>query len=79
MSEFPIVKCPTCKKRGDWFAAEFGPFCSNRCKLIDLGEWFNEDRKISGPLRPEHIVDMSDEEMDQLIQGGSVELSESED
>ncbi|MFT4588528.1 MAG: endogenous inhibitor of DNA gyrase (YacG/DUF329 family) [Limisphaerales bacterium] len=79
MSEYPIVKCPTCKQRGDWFAEKYGPFCSNRCKLLDLGQWFDEEQKISGPLRPEHIVDMSDEEMDQLIEGGGMELSESED
>lgn len=79
MSKYPIVKCPTCKERGDWFGAAYGPFCSNRCKLIDLGQWFDEEQKISGPLRPEHIVDMSDEEMDQLIQDGGMELSESSD
>lgn len=79
MSEYPIVKCPTCKQRGDWFSEKYGPFCSNRCKLLDLGQWFDEEQKISGPLRPEHIVDMSDEEMDQLIEGGGMELSESEE
>jgi endogenous inhibitor of DNA gyrase (YacG/DUF329 family) len=46
------IKCPTCKKTGDWFAAPFGPFCSKRCKLVDLGQWFSEENKISEPLRP---------------------------
>ncbi len=49
------VKCPTCKKAGDWFATPFGPFCSKRCKLVDLGKWFEEEIKISEPLRPEHF------------------------
>lgn len=34
------VKCPTCGKPVVWTDAEaFRPFCSERCKLIDLGEW----------------------------------------
>ena len=49
------VRCPTCKKRGDWFAGEFGPFCSKRCRLIDLGKWFGGEHAISEPLRPEHF------------------------
>lgn len=51
------VKCPTCKRTGDWFAGAFGPFCSRRCKLIDLGKWFSEENVISEPLRPEHFKD----------------------
>ena len=47
------VKCPTCKKVGDWFAGQFGPFCSRRCKLVDLGKWFSEEHVISEPLSPE--------------------------
>lgn len=49
------IKCPTCKKTGDWFATDFGPFCSKRCKLIDLGKWLGEENRISEPLRPEHF------------------------
>jgi uncharacterized protein len=51
----PKVKCPTCKKVGDWFSTAFGPFCSHRCKLVDLGKWINEENKISEPLRPDHF------------------------
>ena len=50
-----MVKCPTCKQRGDWFATGFGPFCSKRCKLLDLGKWFSEEHRVSDPLRPEHL------------------------
>ena len=49
------VKCPTCKKYGDWFATPFGPFCSKRCRLVDLGKWFSGENAISEPLRPEHF------------------------
>jgi len=42
----PRVKCPTCKREIDWSTSPFRPFCSERCRLIDLGAWFNEERKI---------------------------------
>jgi endogenous inhibitor of DNA gyrase (YacG/DUF329 family) len=53
MTATPKVRCPTCKRQGDWFAGEHGPFCSRRCKLVDLGKWLNEEHKVSEPLRPE--------------------------
>jgi endogenous inhibitor of DNA gyrase (YacG/DUF329 family) len=55
MKPSPRVKCPTCKKEGEWLDGPFGPFCSKRCKLVDLGDWFNEDIRISEPLRPDHF------------------------
>jgi endogenous inhibitor of DNA gyrase (YacG/DUF329 family) len=34
------VKCPACGKAVAWIDAEqYRPFCSERCRLIDLGEW----------------------------------------
>jgi uncharacterized protein len=41
------VACPTCKKMAE-FSPEnaFRPFCSKRCKMIDLGEWAEENYKI---------------------------------
>ena len=50
-----IVLCPVCKKQGQWFKENYGPFCSKRCKLVDLGKWFGEENKISEPLRPDHF------------------------
>ena len=52
MSDLSQIRCPICKKRGDWFAEKYGPFCSRRCRLIDLGKWFGEEHAISEPLRP---------------------------
>lgn len=44
-----LVKCPTCGKLIAWTAEqEFRPFCCERCKLIDLGEWVMEEKKIAG-------------------------------
>lgn len=41
------VKCPTCGKPVPWTPEQqWRPFCSERCKLIDLGEWFAETRTI---------------------------------
>ena len=54
------VKCPACRKEGDWFEGNYGPFCSHRCKLVDLGKWFKEDNRISEPLRPEHLEKFAD-------------------
>lgn len=53
MSKLKQIKCPACGRRGDWFEKEWGPFCSRRCKLVDLGRWFNEEHHISEPLRPD--------------------------
>jgi len=42
------VKCPTCHREIDWSASPFRPFCSERCRLIDLGAWLSEQRAIPG-------------------------------
>lgn len=51
------VKCPVCSRKGEWFETRFGPFCSERCKLVDLGKWFSEENQISEPLRPDHFLE----------------------
>ncbi|MDY6918894.1 MAG: DNA gyrase inhibitor YacG [Pseudomonadota bacterium] len=44
-----IVKCPTCEKELQYSKDNpFRPFCSERCKLIDLGEWAREEKYIPG-------------------------------
>jgi uncharacterized protein len=41
------VLCPQCGKKVAWVAKNrFRPFCSERCKLIDLGLWAAEDYRI---------------------------------
>lgn len=43
----PVVKCPTCERSLEWSeASPFRPFCSERCRLIDLGAWLSEERAI---------------------------------
>ena len=43
------VHCPTCKKSVAWSdQSKYKPFCSERCKMIDLGEWLDEKNSIAG-------------------------------
>ena len=42
-----LVACPTCGKSVEWTAASaWRPFCSERCKLIDLGAWATERYRV---------------------------------
>jgi len=44
------VTCPTCGKAVPWTPeSKWRPFCSERCRLIDLGEWLEERHRISEP------------------------------
>lgn len=54
MTHSPQITCPLCGKQDTWQPENaFKPFCSKRCKLIDLGEWASETRKIPGaPIDP---------------------------
>tara|TARA_B100001093_G_scaffold496431_1_gene542046 strand:+ start:6414 stop:6614 length:201 start_codon:yes stop_codon:yes gene_type:complete len=57
-----IVSCPTCKKENCYHTGNpFRPFCSERCRLIDLGEWADEERRIPGQAIP---PDYNDPEVD---------------
>jgi uncharacterized protein len=42
------MKCPICKKPVA-FGDPFMPFCSERCRLLDLGNWASESYVISSP------------------------------
>lgn len=53
------LECPTCQKKIVWnddFPSR--PFCSKRCKLIDLGEWASESHRIAG----EDVFPLGDED-----------------
>ncbi len=44
-----MVKCPTCRKLHEYdVKSPFRPFCSERCKLIDLGAWASGEYRIEG-------------------------------
>ena len=47
MKKTTIVSCPQCKKEVTWNNDNpYRPFCSERCKLIDLGQWATESYRI---------------------------------
>lgn len=62
MSKKPtMVTCPTCGRAVAWLPEnKWKPFCSERCKLIDLGEWVTEKYKV-----PVQEVDGLDESLGQ--------------
>jgi endogenous inhibitor of DNA gyrase (YacG/DUF329 family) len=43
------VRCPTCARVVEWSeGSPWRPFCSERCKLVDLGAWASEQHAIPG-------------------------------
>ncbi len=55
----PEIKCPQCRKPVSWQNNPDRPFCSERCRLIDLGQWADESYRIKGPSQesfPENNV-----------------------
>ena len=44
------LRCPTCRNSVENTAPEF-PFCSERCRLIDLGKWASGQYVISSPVK----------------------------
>ncbi len=44
-----LIKCPSCAREHDYYQSKpWSPFCSERCKLIDLGAWASESHRIKG-------------------------------
>ncbi len=49
------IICPICKNTTTWEENPWRPFCSERCKLIDLGKWVSEEYKI--PVKSEEEIE----------------------
>jgi uncharacterized protein len=48
-----VVNCPNCGKPVEWRPeSRFRPFCSERCKQIDLGAWANDEYRVPGESEP---------------------------
>lgn len=45
------MKCPICKKEVR-LSDPYVPFCSERCKRIDMGNWASEKYVVSTPVQP---------------------------
>ena len=43
----PVLECATCRKPVPG-RARYRPFCSARCKMVDLGRWFHEEYFVPG-------------------------------
>ncbi len=61
----PTYECPVCRKtlavtRKE--EAPFRPFCSQRCKLVDLGRWLDGTYSVSEPISPADLDDATDDE-----------------
>jgi endogenous inhibitor of DNA gyrase (YacG/DUF329 family) len=54
------LHCPTCGKETEFSTLPVGAFCSERCKLIDLGKWLGEEYRVSEPLRPDHFTEFAE-------------------
>ncbi len=60
----PTFECPTCRKTiqvDKNEEAPFRPFCCERCKLVDLGRWFDGSYTVSEPI-DQTDPDQSDQE-----------------
>jgi len=49
------MRCPICKKEAPGAGNPSRPFCSDRCKMIDLDNWLSERYRISGPADAEDL------------------------
>jgi hypothetical protein len=60
MSPNTALRCPTCRslvtKEDEYF-----PFCSDRCRLIDLGKWASGEYRISSPILDPEVLEGLDE------------------
>jgi hypothetical protein len=57
-------RCPICKKATESELDKEFPFCSERCRLADLGAWASEKYVVSDPVFDEAELDELDRETD---------------
>ncbi|MHB1767264.1 MAG: DNA gyrase inhibitor YacG [Phycisphaerae bacterium] len=53
-NNIPVRHCPICKKPADLNSEAF-PFCSPRCRLVDLNQWMEGRYAVTRPLDPQDI------------------------
>ncbi len=56
------VRCPQCGRFTPWENNPYRPFCSERCKLIDLGHWLSEEYRLSVPAEGVEEIHKTGEE-----------------
>ncbi|OGQ80788.1 MAG: DNA gyrase inhibitor YacG [Deltaproteobacteria bacterium RIFCSPLOWO2_12_FULL_60_19] len=58
-----VVRCPICRSEVSWEDNPHRPFCSERCRLLDLGGWIEDRYRIPGKnVEPEDIPDDDDDD-----------------
>ena len=66
MTKPMTVDCPTCGTALEWKPTNpFRPFCSDRCKLIDLGAWASTEHKI--PVSPDAEDELFSEDLPEQV------------
>ncbi len=61
MASSRAVPCPRCGKQVAWSSGNrFRPFCSERCKMIDLGQWATEAYRVAQTEDPDPGEDKED-------------------
>ncbi len=54
------IRCPHCATPTPWEGNPHRPFCSERCRLIDLGCWADEEYRIAGEKASSELPDNGD-------------------
>ena len=64
MSDATIRRCPQCHRKTSWDDNPWKPFCSERCKMIDLGRWASEEYRVPLAETPDDVAKDFDREVD---------------
>ncbi len=69
------VNCPHCKKKFNYYDSEFRPFCTEKCKMVDLGHWLSESYTVPAEkLTPDEL-----ETLEQLYEEKSSKEKDSQE
>lgn len=58
MNKVLNVRCPHCGTKFSYYESKFRPFCTERCRMVDLGHWLEESYRI--PEKSKEIVKIED-------------------
>ncbi|MCK6593966.1 MAG: DNA gyrase inhibitor YacG [Bacteriovoracaceae bacterium] len=70
MNKVLNVRCPHCGTKFSYYESKFRPFCTERCRMVDLGHWLEESYRVPdkslGTDKAEEVVNNSDFDADNL-------------
>lgn len=72
------VRCPICKTVFNYHDSSFRPFCSHRCREVDLGKWLTESYAVPAQKMTEDEAEVLERIMEEKINEESSE-EDSED